>query len=51
MMASMSFTARQYLNAYQRYALDFWANMTPIQYGCILIGVFVMGWLMMRSAK
>lgn len=51
MMASLTFTARQYLTAYQRYAIDFWEHITPMQYGCILIGVAVVGYIMMKSGK
>ena len=51
MLADVSFTARQYLRAYQRYAVDFWEHMTPMQYGCILIFIAICGYLMMKSAR
>lgn len=38
-----------YLRFYQRTAVDFWEHMTPMQYGCVLIGIGVFGWLLMRS--
>lgn len=40
-----------YLRFYRDYALDFWDNITPMQYGCLLIAVAVGGWLMMKSSR
>jgi hypothetical protein len=42
---------RYYLRTYQNYALDFWENLTPMQYGCILIGVAVCGYILMKTAR
>jgi len=39
----------QYLNFYQRYLLQKWDNLTPMQYGSMLITIGVVGWLMMKS--
>jgi hypothetical protein len=44
-------TVRQYLRTYERYAVDFWDNLTPMQYGLLLIFVSVSGYLLMRSSR
>ncbi|MCA9089167.1 MAG: hypothetical protein KDA90_11115 [Planctomycetaceae bacterium] len=44
-------TINFYLRFYQRSAVDFWHHITPMQYGCLLIAVAVVGWLTMRSAS
>ena len=49
MSTVIALTFSQYMRAYKRYALDFWETMTPMDYGMILIGVFVAGYLMMKS--
>jgi len=41
----------RYLRHYQRAFFDFWENITPDQYGALLITVAVVGWLMMKSAR
>ncbi len=51
MLASLSFTARQYVRAYERYAVDFWEHMTPGQYVGILLFVGVCGYILMRSSR
>ena len=47
----LALSIQQYIKAYQRYAVHFWENMTPMQYGCILIAVFVIGYLLMKSGR
>jgi len=47
----LAMSLHQYVRAYKGYAIDFWQNLTPMQYGMILIGVMVAGYLMMRSAR
>ena len=39
-----------YLHFYQKYALSTWHNMTPMQYGYMLVTIAVVGWLCMKSA-
>ena len=51
MLAGIWTTTQLYLRAYQRYAVDFWEHMTPTQYGFILIGVFLFGYILMKSAR
>ncbi|MEW4488964.1 hypothetical protein AB1L42_12835 [Thalassoglobus sp. JC818] len=41
----------QYLRTYKRYAFDFWENLTPMQYGAVLLTVFVAGFLLMKSSR
>ncbi|SFH79780.1 hypothetical protein [Planctomicrobium piriforme] len=49
LLAAYSF--RQYMNAYSRYANNFWDNMTPMQYGCLLIFIAICGYILMRSSR
>jgi hypothetical protein len=39
----------RYANFYSQYAANAWANMTPSQYGIILVSVAVFGWILMKS--
>jgi hypothetical protein len=48
---TVSASVRQYLRAYEHYAADFWNNMTPMQYGMILIFIAIGGYLLMRSSR
>jgi hypothetical protein len=41
---------RHYLRFYRDYAENKWDNLTPMQYGILLISVGVFGWLLMKSA-
>jgi hypothetical protein len=38
-----------YLRFYRDYALERWNEMTPMQYGLLLISIAVFGWLLMKS--
>ncbi|QDT34362.1 hypothetical protein [Thalassoglobus polymorphus] len=40
-----------YMRTYKRYAFEFWENLSPAQYGMVLVVVFVLGYLMMKSAR
>lgn len=42
-------TISDYFYFYERFLLQSWHNMTPAQYGCLLISIAVAGWLMMKS--
>ncbi len=39
-----------YMRFYQRYASDTWENLTPMQYGSLLIGIGVFGYLLMKTS-
>jgi hypothetical protein len=41
----------RYYRFYTRYAADAWNNMTPMQYGTVLILVAAFGWILMKSGK
>jgi hypothetical protein len=40
-----------YLRFYRNYAERRWDNMTPMEYGVLLIGVGVFGFLLMKNAS
>lgn len=42
---------RRYVRFYQDYAQNKWANLTPMQYGILLISVGVVGWILMKNAS
>ena len=43
-------TVIDHLYFYKRYFLDAWGNMSPMQYGYLLVTIAVVGWLCMKSA-
>ncbi len=43
-------SAQYYLKWYQDYAIDCWDSMGPSEYGMLLIGIGVFGWLLMKSS-
>jgi hypothetical protein len=47
--ASWTQNVSYYVRFYRDYALDRWDQMTPMQYGCLLISIAVFGWLLMKS--
>ncbi len=49
MSAQLAFSFTYYIRTYQRYAIDFWENITPMQYGCLLLSVMAIGYLLMKS--
>lgn len=49
-LASFSSQIRYYLNFYREFAASTWDHMTPMQYGTLLIGIGVFGWLLMKTA-
>jgi len=51
MLHNMSRTVHSYLLFYQRSLLQLWNNMTPVSYGCLLIGICVVGFLLMSSSQ
>ena len=38
-----------YLSFYKNFFLRGWNNLTPMQYGMLLVGVAVIGYLLMKS--
>ena len=49
MPALLANVVTRYAKFYSQYAANAWVNMTPSQYGLILISVAVFGWLLMKS--
>ena len=51
-LLALSFSERMngYLRFYRNAALDAWNNMTPMEYGFVLIGIGVFGYLLMKSS-
>lgn len=41
---------QRYLDFYQWFLWDKWENMTPMQYGYLLVAIAVVGYLAMKSA-
>ena len=41
----------RYARFYAQYASNAWTNMTPSQYGIILVSVAVFGWILMKSGS
>ena len=39
-----------HLYFYKKFLLSSWHNMTPMQYGYLLVTIAVVGWLSMKSA-
>lgn len=44
-------TINDHLYYYQSHTLRAWQNMTPAQYGYLLITIAVIGWIMMKSGS
>jgi hypothetical protein len=44
-------TVQDHLYYYQTHLLRSWHNMSPMQYGYLLITIAVIGWLMMKSGR
>ncbi|MEZ6058308.1 MAG: hypothetical protein R3C01_16535 [Planctomycetaceae bacterium] len=47
---TLSSTFSYYMNFYQNYLAQKWDQMTPMQYGTVLISIGVVGWLLMRGS-
>lgn len=47
--ASFSSQVRYYANWYYEFGADTWSNMTPMQYGTLLILIGVFGWILMKT--
>ena len=51
MFQHISRTAHSYLLFYQQSLIQQWHDMTPIKYACLLIGIGVVGFLLMKSGQ
>jgi hypothetical protein len=40
-----------YVDYYTKLATDGWHNITPTQYGYLLISIAVVGWILMKSGQ
>jgi hypothetical protein len=49
-LASFSERAGYYFRFYRTYAVDSWDALSPMQYGCLLIGIGLFGWILMKNA-
>jgi hypothetical protein len=43
-------TVYDYFYFYKHYFFETWNNMTPMEYGFMLVGIAAIGWLCMKSA-
>jgi hypothetical protein len=43
-------TVSDYFYFYRRFFFDTWNNMTPMEYGFMLVAIAAIGWLCMKSA-
>ena len=43
-------TVNDYLYFYKGYVFETWNNMTPMEYGFMLVAIAAIGWLCMKSA-
>lgn len=50
MLASLTNTIRFYSGYYYDYGIDVWENITPSQYGILLVSIGVAGWFLMKSS-
>lgn len=50
MWEAVSNTTGDYYRFYTSYGVQRWNNMSPMEYGTILIMIGVLGWFMMRNA-
>jgi len=49
LLASFSERVGYYLRFYRTYAIDTWDALSPMQYGALLIGIGVFGWILMKN--
>jgi hypothetical protein len=42
-------TIYDHMYFYRKFFYQAWENMTPMQYGFLLVSVAVVGWIMMKS--
>lgn len=51
MLFAAQYPGRYYVNFYVKYFSNFWENLTPAQYGGLLIFIAVCGYLLMKSSR
>ncbi|WP_339741827.1 hypothetical protein [uncultured Rubinisphaera sp.] len=51
MLSSLWYSICFYANFYYTFVLRWWSNITPAEYGVVLIGVGVFGWILLKSAS
>jgi hypothetical protein len=44
-------TVAEYMDYYYRSALSAWHNITPMEYGLLLVSIAFVGWLLMKSCR
>lgn len=48
-LATFSERIQYYGRFYYRYAIDQWDALSPMQYGALLVGIGLFGWILMKS--
>jgi len=48
-LLSVSERVGYYVRFYRTYAIDTWDALSPMQYGALLIGIGVFGWILMKN--
>ncbi|TWT59970.1 hypothetical protein [Rubinisphaera italica] len=51
MLSSLWYSICFYANFYYTFVLRWWSNITPAEYGVVLIGVGIFGWILLKSAS
>ncbi|WP_437223162.1 hypothetical protein SH661x_003100 [Planctomicrobium sp. SH661] len=51
MSLAANYPGRYYVRFYTNYFANFWENITPMQYGCLLIFIAICGYLLMKSSR
>lgn len=49
MMQELWTTICLYVDFYRHYATQRWSSITPTEYGILLIGVGIFGWVLLKS--
>lgn len=49
MINSILDSCREYSNFYVNYLNKRWDNISPMEYGLVLVSIAVIGWLLMRN--
>jgi len=50
MWDSVSSTVGEYYHFYTSYGARRWNNMSPMEYGTVLVMIAMMGWFLMKNA-
>lgn len=49
LLASVTERVGYYMRFYRTYAIDTWDALSPMQYGALLVGIGVFGWILMKN--